>query len=281
MAKGKCHPSDRARSRRLAALLPARAGRRARVGGKWLAHALLIFVPTMLSVSLMGSGIQPTEVVAAVRNTSVEVVLPEGGRGLQLSCSGGSMVLPVDRVGGPPDLDFTDEGDARLTARRSPDRWRAVLVSVSSDMSGEVSDQFGALGNIRAPNGMIMKRIRNAGKPRQRSRVGRCGLWEAPIQYGGHVAGGMEFSSDGGCLQVEEWVLTGVRRQSEQVCSERRPGRLAGEFRDDLVGLAVKHLNDLGPDQLLGRDMEPVGVALDGVEQPGCWVGEFSQQGGG
>ena len=47
----------------------------------------------MFSASLMGSGIQPTEVVAAVRNTSVEVVLPEGGRGLQLSCSGWSSVL--------------------------------------------------------------------------------------------------------------------------------------------------------------------------------------------
>ena len=76
-------------------------------------------------------------------------------------------------------------------------------------------------------------------------------------------------------------MLTGFSRQREQVCSEGRPGRLAGEFRDDLVGLAVEHLNDLGANQLLGRDMEPVGVALDGVEQPGCWVGEFSQQGGG
>ena len=41
---------------------------------------MLIFVPAMFSGSLVGSGIEPTEVVAAVRNTSVEVVLPEGGR---------------------------------------------------------------------------------------------------------------------------------------------------------------------------------------------------------
>jgi hypothetical protein len=79
------------------------------------------------------------------------VLLPEGGRGLQLSCSCGSVVVPVDRVGGPPDLDFTDEGDAGLTAWRSPDRWRAVLVSVSSDVCGEVGDQLGALGKILAP----------------------------------------------------------------------------------------------------------------------------------
>ena len=120
-----------------------------------------------------------------------------------------------------------------------------------------------------------MKRFRYAGKPGQRSRVGGCGLWEAPVQYGGHVSGGVEFSSGGGCLQVEEWVLPGLSRQSEQVCSQRRPGRLAGEFGDDLVGLAVEHLNDLGSNQLLGRDMEPVGVALDGLEQPGSWVAEF------
>jgi hypothetical protein len=65
------------------------------------------------------------------------------------------------------------------------------------------------------------------------------------------------------------------------VCSEGRPGRFAGEVGDDLVGLTIERLNDLGSDQLLGRDMEPVGVALDGVEQPGIRVAEFSQQRGG
>jgi hypothetical protein len=116
------------------------------------------------------------------------VVLPKGGRGLQLSCSGWSAVLGIDAVGGTPDLDFTDEGDARVAARRSPRRWRAVLVSVSSDMSGEVGDQLGALGKILAPNGMIMKRFRNAGKPGQRSRVCGCGFWESPVQYSGSAA---------------------------------------------------------------------------------------------
>jgi hypothetical protein len=173
--QGNATSATGARSRRLTALLPAGAGRRARAGGNWLAHALLIFVPAMFSGSLVGSGVKPTEVVAAVRNISVEVVLPEGGRCLQLSCTRGSVVLSVDRVGSPPDFDFTDEGDARLTTRRSPDRWRAVLVGVSSDMSGEVGDQPGALGKILAPNGMIMKRLGYAGKPRQRSRAGRCG----------------------------------------------------------------------------------------------------------
>jgi hypothetical protein len=45
--------------------------------------------------------------VAAEGNVSVEVVLPQGGDGLQLSCSGWSAVFGVDAGGGAPDLDFT------------------------------------------------------------------------------------------------------------------------------------------------------------------------------
>jgi hypothetical protein len=45
--------------------------------------------------------------------------------------------------------------------------------------------------------------------------------------------------------------------------------------------LTIERLNDLGSDQLLGRDIEPVGVALNGVEQPGSRVADFSQQRGG
>ena len=82
-------------------------------------------------------------------------------------------------------------------------------------------------------------------------------------------------------MQVEEWVFTGLRRQGDQVCPQGRPGRLVGEVGDELVGEAVEHLDDLGSEELLGRDMEPVGVALNGVEQPGSWVAEFSQQRGG
>ena len=51
--------------------------------------------------------------VAAPGETSVEVVLPEGGSSLQLSCSGWSWVVGVDAVGGPPHGDFTDDGEAR------------------------------------------------------------------------------------------------------------------------------------------------------------------------
>ena len=50
----------------------------------------------------------------------------------------------------------------------------------------------------------------------------------------------------GRCEQVEEWVLT-----------------LAGEVGHDLVGPGVERLNDLGANQLLGRYMKAVGVALN------------------
>jgi hypothetical protein len=59
------------------------------------------------------------------------------------------------------------------------------------------------------------------------------------------------------------------------------PRRLSGELRDDLVGLAVEHLDGLGSDELLGRRLQPVGVALDGIVEPGSWVTELSQQCGG
>jgi hypothetical protein len=37
-------------------------------------------------------------------------------------------------------------------------------------------------------------------------------------------------------------------------------------------------VNDLGSDELLGRHLEPLGVALDRIMKPGGWVAEFSQQ---
>jgi hypothetical protein len=198
-----------------------------------------------------------------------------------LSCSGWSVVLGVDADGGAPDLDFTDEGGGRVAARRCPYGRFAVLAGAVSNLICEADDELRSLRQVLAPNVMIMKRLRNTGKPGQRAWVRRCGLWETPVQYGGHVFCGVEFSSGRGCVQVDERMLTGLRSQSDQMCSERRPRRLAREFGDDLVGLAVEHLNDLGANQLLGRDMEPVGVALNGVEQPGSQVAAFSQKHGG
>jgi hypothetical protein len=148
-------------------------------------------------------------VVAWVGDASLEALLPEGGRNLQLPCSGGS-VSGVHADGGTPDGDFTNEGRGRVAARRCAHRLRAVLGGVASNLSGEVNHQLGPRGQVLAPNGMIMKRLRYAGKPRQRSQNGRCGLWQAPVEHGGYVAGGMELSSGGGHLRVEEWVLPGL-----------------------------------------------------------------------
>lgn len=168
-----------------------------------------------------------------------------------------------------------------MAARRCPYRLFAVLTGAVSNLIYEADNELRPLRQILTPNGMIMERFRNTGKPRQRSWVSRCGLWEAPVEDGRHVACGSEIATGGRCVQVEEWVLTGLSRQREQVCPQRRPGRLVGEFGDDLVGSGVEHLNELGSDELLGREMERVGVTPDGVKQPGSRVAQFPQHGGG
>jgi hypothetical protein len=119
---------------------------------------LLIFVPAIFSRGLMGLDIQRAAIAAAVGSTSVEVLLPEGGSGQQLACSGRAAVVGVDANGGPPYGDFADNGDVRTTARLSPHRWRAVPVGGFSNLIGEIGDQRGALGEILPPNVMIMKR---------------------------------------------------------------------------------------------------------------------------
>ena len=52
-------------------------------------------------------------------------------------------------------------------------------------------------------------------------------------------------------------MLAGLSRQAEQVCTQRRPGRLAGEPGHELVG-SVERRHGLGAEELFGRDMEPV-----------------------
>ena len=214
--------------------------------------------------------------------TSVEVVLPEGRGCLQLSCSGWSWVVGVDAVGGPPHGDFTNDGEVRAAARRRPHRLGFVLAGVMSDPIGEVGDELGPLRQILAPNGMIMERFRDAGKPGKRPWVSGCGFWEAPVQHGGHVCCGVEFATGGRCVQVEEWVLTGLRRQGEQVCPQGRPGRLVGEVGARPGRLGLSSISTmLGSEELLGGHMKAVGVTLDGVIQPGSRVAAFSQQRGG
>jgi hypothetical protein len=171
---------------------------------------------------------------------------------LQLSSSGWSSVVGVDAVGRPPHGDFTDDGEVGAAARRRPHRLGFVFAGVISDPIGDVGHDLGSLRQVLTPNGMIMERLRNPGKPGKRPWAGGCGLWEAPVQHSGQVCCGVEFATGGRCVQVQEWVLTGLRRQGEQVCPQGRPGRLVGEVGRDLVGSGVEQLNGLGSDELLG-----------------------------
>jgi hypothetical protein len=92
---------------------------------------------------------------------------------------------------------------------------------------------------------MLMELLWDAGQPGHRPWAGGRELGETPVEDGGHVSCGAEVSSTGGNLQVEERVLAGLCRQAEQVCTQRRPGRLVGEPGDELVG-SVERRHGLG-----------------------------------
>jgi hypothetical protein len=156
----------------------------------------------------------------------------------------------MDAVGGPPHCNFTTQGGG-MTWRCSPG-WRAVtLAGVVLDLASEVCDQLGSLAKVVAPDGMVMQRWWNAWEPGQRTWVGGCGLWEAPVEDGCHIAGGSEVASGGSCQQVAERVFTGFGREGEQMSSQGRPSRLVGEAGDVLVGL-VELCHACGSDKLFG-----------------------------
>jgi hypothetical protein len=69
-------------------------------------------------------------------------------------------------------------------------------------------------------------------------------------------------------------MLSSLGRDGEQVGSKGWPSRLVGESREVLVGL-VELCHGLGSEELFGCDVEAVGVALDRLEQPCCWVVEL------
>jgi hypothetical protein len=142
----------------------------------------------------------------------VEALFPQDRGCLELGFSGWSRVLGIDAVGGPPHFDLTNEGAARVTSRRCPDRLGVTLANVILDLVGEVGDQLGSLCKVGSPDGMAVERSWYAGQPWQRTWLSRCELWEAPVEDGGHVACGLEDASGGGCLQVAERVFTSFGR---------------------------------------------------------------------
>ena len=77
--------------------------------------------------------------------------------------SGGSRVLGIDSVGGPPYSDFAEEGGARVKLPGCSQTGCAVtLASVVLDLVGELGDQLGSLCQVTPPNGISMERWWNA-----------------------------------------------------------------------------------------------------------------------
>jgi hypothetical protein len=76
----------------------------------------------------------------------------------------------------------------------------------------------------------------------------------------------VEVASGGGCLQVDEWMFSGIGRQREETCSKCGPRWLAGDVGDDLVRMGVQGFDDPLSELVPGRRVEPVGVTLDGVK---------------
>jgi hypothetical protein len=95
---------------------------------------------------------------AALGNCSVEVLLPEGGCRLSLSCSGWSAVLGVDADGGTPDGDVTNEGGGQMAARWCPCGLFAAVAGAVSDLICKTGNELRPLCQVLAPNVMIMKR---------------------------------------------------------------------------------------------------------------------------
>src|SRR5687767_10333600 len=114
---------------------------------------------------------------------------------------------------------------------------------------------------------MVMERWGNAREPGQRTWVGRRERCQAPVEDGGQVARRFEVASAGGCQHVAEWVVTGFGREGKYVGSQGWPCGFGGEARDVLVGL-VELCDGRWSDEFLGGEVEGVGVALDGVEEP-------------
>jgi hypothetical protein len=131
------------------------------------------------------------------------------------------------------------------------------------NLAGEIGDQLGSLGQIGPPNGIGTKRWWNARQPGQ--RADRRQLWETPVKDGGDVACRVEVATAGGCQQMADWVLTGLRRQVEEVCPQGWPGRFGGESGEVLVDL-VELCDGLWPEELFCCDVEAVGVALNRLE---------------
>jgi hypothetical protein len=146
-----------------------------------------------------------TAEAVAAGETTVEVVLPEGGSSLQLSCSGWSWVAGVDAVGGSPHGYFSDDADVWLPARRCPNGLRTVLAGLISDVIGKVDHQPGtawpdihpkradheALEEFRVARAVVRLRrlgVLGGANPGRRPCLQRCGVrGQRRLRAGGGV----------------------------------------------------------------------------------------------
>jgi hypothetical protein len=147
-------------------------------------------------------------------------------------------------------------------------------------MGGEVGDQLRSLRQVVAADRMGMQGWWNAREPGQRTLVGRSERCEAPIEDGRNVVCGSEVAFAGGCQQLAERMFTGFGCLGDQVGSQGGPGGFGGESGEVLVGL-VELSHGLGSDELLGCDVEAVGVALDRLEKTNRWIIDLAQHGTG
>ena len=110
-------------------VLSAGHGRAARTPSG-LVRALPVVVPASRCgascLSLVGSRICWR--VGGMRHIAVEALFPEGRERFELGSSGGSWVLGIDAVSGPPHCDFADEGGGMTSAKAQAggrSRWQA------------------------------------------------------------------------------------------------------------------------------------------------------------
>jgi hypothetical protein len=124
------------------ALLWSGAGWRVRMDRGRFGPVRSIFVPAITFGCSRRAlwNVTTDAVLAAVGETSVEVVLPEGRGCLQLCCPGWSWVVGVDAIGCPPHRDFAHDGKVRAAARRRPHRLGIILAGVTSDPIGEAGN---------------------------------------------------------------------------------------------------------------------------------------------
>ena len=145
--------------------------------------------------------------------------------------------------------------------------WQALVL----ELVGEVGDKLGSFCQVASPYGIGLEGWWNAREPGQRTRLGWRERCEAPVEDGSHIVCGSKVASGGGRQQVTEWMLAGLGRQGDQVGSQGWPAGFSGESGNVVVGL-VEFCDGVGSEELFGCHVETVGVALDGLEEPGRWI---------